>query len=169
MRIFVRRTGILTVSDTLATENGKADYPIPSEILELTEITYKDAVLSAENFISWEDYLKLTALASGASLPTHFTTRGSTLYLYPPPGESASLTLYGTKKPADLGASNNYPEFDEEFHPYLANYATAQAKIADDEDPSFFLALFEKGILDGRSFASGKRAKRTPTVPYRTV
>jgi len=68
------------------------------------------------------------------SSPTEWSQHGSSVFIWPTPDSTLTLTARGRRAPVDATASSETVDLPDEFHPLIAEYMLARAYEQQDDD-----------------------------------
>ena len=167
--IMVRASKYLDGSDTSQTTTaGTADYTLAANSLSLKYLKWGQYILDGQrDYISYEEYLVLTAQGITQGTSDRFAVFSGQIYLYPAPNAANILGQYFIKKPVPPALDTDSYTIPDELQKYLGFYAAAQAKIADQEDASLFLGLFRDEGIPALTAAKDKTVYRAEQIEYR--
>lgn len=116
----------LAATSTLSVVAGTTSYALPTDLRKTEAITRQDRTGRLVEVSPWEISGKYGGdLPSGT--PTSYFVHGRTLYLDRVPTEAITYDWLYYTSPTALSNDTDSPEFHEEFHLILADYAIAKA------------------------------------------
>lgn len=145
------------IFQTIGTVNvipAVADYSLPSDILTLRSIRYNGQKLYALNSNEAEEYLAKSDLINNSGTPTHFSTWGGTITMYPIPDSTvAVLKVYYTRQPVLPTLITDGIELPVQYHNIIRDYCLQQAYELDEN--------WTAAQTKGAQFTEGVRTLKT--------
>lgn len=116
----------LAATTTLSVTSGTASYSLPTDLRKTKALIRTDKRQRLVEVSPWEIVGKWGGdLPTGT--PTSYYVHGRTMYLDRVPNESITYTWLYYTLPTTLDNDTDTPEFHEEFHLLLADYAISKA------------------------------------------
>lgn len=143
----------LAATTTLVTVAGTTSYDLPTGLRKTAAITRQDKPQRLVEVSLWEILGKWGGdLPTGT--PTSYYRHGSKMYLDRSPSEAATYDWLYFAAPTMLSNDTDEPQFVEEFHLMLADYAIAKAweREEDFTKASDAMAEFTKQIEEMAAF-----------------
>jgi len=138
---------------TIAVTSGTFSYPLPADYLRQKEVFYNiSGTVFYLNQIALQDFDQQYTGSSNSQYPDSFATdnSNSTIYLYPYPGISFTLSVRYIASPADIAnadTSTTVPWFP--YQQYLIHaLATQMMKLTDDERWASFESMGQDMLRD---------------------
>lgn len=137
----------LAASGTLTTVAGTGSYALPTDLRKSLAITRIDKAQRLVEVSPWEILGRWGGdLATGT--PESYYVHGRTLYLDKLPSEAATYTWLYFTSPTALDNDVDEPEFTDEFHLVLADYAVAKVweREEDFTKAADSMKQFDRGV-----------------------
>lgn len=134
---------------TYTTVVGQRLYPLPDGYLTARMLYYNGDPVEYRQLIT-QDFFD-----QGTSYIDRWSIWKEQIILGPmPPSAAYIMTLYYTRAPLQVVNDGDVPEIPNRYRHYLAYYAAAQAKMADNfhEQADNFLKIFGRGVQQYQKF-----------------
>lgn len=139
---------LLQVTATTANTVGQQKFTLPTDLLTLRSVRYKNKKLIGYSMEEAESLISADSTERG--VPIMYWMYANQLYLWPTPEVEGTddLSLYYTRQPITIAVASETPELPTQYHPRLVEYCIAQAAELDDNLQHFQLKMsqFSQGV-----------------------
>jgi hypothetical protein len=143
-----RTNNLLQISATTATTAGTSEYVLPTDILSLRAIKYKNVKLNGLSMEDFDQMLIDTTTASGVPQAYYIYARKVTMYPAPSASGTTDLKIYYNRIPTQVTLVSDTPEVPVQYHTRIVEYCIAQAAELDDNLAQYQLKMgqFVSGV-----------------------
>lgn len=173
--ILYKNESLLQKTATANSVANQNDYVIPTDILILRGITWKDSGESSYHRLKgltlndFNEYMDgWDGSDYGPGIPVVYMIFESQITVFPTPAVStvAAMKLYYQRSPVDVALSSDTPDIPSIYHEILVNYCLKQAYEMDEDVEA--VALKGKEVVEGINFLRG-RSEWNPEETYPTI
>jgi hypothetical protein len=146
------KNNLLQVRATTAVSPGVNEIAAPTDILTLHAVRFQGIKLIPLSQQEADQFDLGAVPTTSRSTPTHFWRWANTITLYPAPNitDPDDITLFYTRIPVEITATNQTPELPAQYHNRIVEYAIAQAAELDENLQQYQLKMgqFESGVAE---------------------
>jgi len=173
--ILYKNESLLQKTTTANSVSGQQDYSLPTDILILRGISWKDTGESSYHKLEGLTLNKFNEYIDGwdgndygTGVPLVYMIFEDLITVFPTPATStiSALKLYYQRTPVDVALSSDTPDIPPIYHEILVKYCLQQAYEMDEDVEA--VALKQKDIMESVNFLRG-RSEWTPEETYPTV
>lgn len=173
--ILYKNESLLQKTTTANSVANQKNYSLPTDILILRGITWKDTGQSSYHALKglrlneFNEYIDgWDGTDYGSSVPLVYMIFEDLITVFPTPSVStaAAMKLYYQRSPVDVALSSDTPDIPSIYHEILVKYCLQQAYEMDEDVEA--VALKQKDIMESVNFLRG-RSEWTPEETYPTI
>jgi hypothetical protein len=161
-----RNNNLLQISATTATTAGTAEYTLPTDILSLRAIKYKNVKLNGLSMEDFDQMLIDSTTTTGTPQAYYIYARKVTLYPAPSSSGSTDLKIYYNRVPTQVTLVSDTPEIPIQYHTRIVEYCIAQAAELDDNLAQYQIKMgqFQAGINNLKDDNTGEEDDYYPFI-----